>query len=85
MNVGRRGLRLAVGAGAAVGVAVILAFALSGALWPAGGPARAVAGQCGTGDNLVPWDATVTLLPDSGPAGTSLTVGVAGIALNIVA
>jgi Tol biopolymer transport system component len=84
MNVGRRGLRLAVGAAAAVGVAVILAFALSGALWPAGGPAQAQFRHCGDGDNLFEWpNAVVTLTPNSGFAGTSFAAEVTGIPTDI--
>ena len=83
MKVGRRGARVAVTIAGAAGVVVVLALALSGVLWPAGGPARAISGECGTSDNLQEWNtAVVTLTPDSGPPGASFAVEVTNFAPN---
>jgi hypothetical protein len=68
-----------------IGMALVLALAVGGLQRLAQAPARADAQRhCGDSDNLVPWEADVILTPDSGPAGSSVRVYVAGIAPNIV-
>jgi len=81
MSVGRRGLRLAVAAATAAGIAGILAIAVvGGSQWATERPARAQFRHCGDGTNLIEWEpGTITLTPNSGFAGTPFTVEVTGI------
>jgi Tol biopolymer transport system component len=85
MNVGRRGLHLAVTVAGVAGVALVLALALGGGVeWPGGQPARAQFRHCGDDENLIEWEpGTLTLTPDSGFAGTSFTADVTGIPTDI--
>jgi Tol biopolymer transport system component len=83
MSVMRPGLRLAVAAAIAAGIAFVLAVA-GATMWQASPPAQAQFTHCGDGVALIEWESgTVTLTPNTGFAGTAFTVEVAGIPTDI--